>query len=821
MGTNIRSVTVRLNAEVVKYIADMRLAGRETTRAFSTSGTVLASTNKELGTTSTRLTDVASKARVTSTSVRGLDRDTDRLGTTATRTSNKLDRMSGRVKLIAQAIALLGPAAIPIAAVAVPALTGLASALGFTVLAGGGAALALNGVADAFKAVEKARLEPTAENLAAARLELERMAPAGRALIRELQSLRDEWADLRATAQQGLFPGAITGLEALESRIPQVERIIFRVNRTLGQILAEGGESLSSDRWDDFFTFLETDASSALKDIAALLGSTGHAAAELWMAFDPVNDDFTTWLRDSAADLDRWATRLDSTDGFAEFIDYIRTNGPQVADTLGAIGGAFIDIGVAAAPVGGPVLQTLEAVARVISVIAESDFGTPLIVGLAAMSAFSRATALWGTVSKTAAGQFVAGQVAAAGALRSSSGIVRAGSLAQLGKGAALMGGLAIASSGAAEKVGLQNTATLALAGSLAGPWGAAAGAAIGLTLDLTKGQHEAAGSADEFTATLQAQTGELTRNSAAWVATKLQAGGYLDVADRLGVSQGQLINTILAGTDASNEFVDSLVNVDEAMQLDPEYRGDVQDLGSKMLSLSEVVDDGRSKFDAIAEAQAIASDAAAQNSSIVRENTAAHQANIEAMRTERAETLRAANAKINYQASILDARDALKENGQTLDITTRKGQANRRALLSMADAWNQQSDAAKSTQGAHKQAVATFVEVARQMGLNKDAAREYALRLLEIPHGVTRVSTPTLTGLSSTSRLSVLAWPAWTVRRRTPTSAQSARAGSGHKMVSHRAGTPGTAENMSRPGSCTAANSSSPKRSSNATSPC
>ena len=59
------------------------------------------------------------------------------------------------------------------------------------------------------------------------------------------------------------------------------------------------------------------------------------------------------------------------------------------------------------------------------------------------------------------------------------------GGLATIGKGAAAVGALAVATSGAADKIGLTNTASLALAGTWGGTAGIAVGAAAGLTLDL------------------------------------------------------------------------------------------------------------------------------------------------------------------------------------------------------------------------------------------------------------------------------------------------------------------------------------------------
>jgi len=121
-------------------------------------------------------------------------------------------------------------------------------------------------------------------------------------------------------------------------------------------------------------------------------------------------------------------------------------------------------------------------------------------------------------------------------------------------------------------------------------------------------------------------------------------------------------------------------------------------------------------------------------NTDATDENTDALVANINKMREKRSEAIRAANAEINYQASIDDARQSLKDNGKTLDITTEKGRANKSALLDMAAAWNDLSNKEKNSLGARKAAIDQFVDLATKMGMSEDKARALARRILEIP---------------------------------------------------------------------------------------
>jgi hypothetical protein len=185
----------------------------------------------------------------------------------------------------------------------------------------------------------------------------------------------------------------------------------------MGILARDTGRSLSSDRWKPFLRFVGTEAPRGLGVMGRSVGDVAHGLAELVMAFLPATQDLERGILAVARDFDRWATSLGKTQGFQDFLDYISTNGPKVLDLLGATARTFIDIGRAAAPLGGPILDTLTAFLNIIDSIANSNLGTPIFTGIVAMRLMTRATQLWGKVSTTSAGQFIAGQRDAVGCI--------------------------------------------------------------------------------------------------------------------------------------------------------------------------------------------------------------------------------------------------------------------------------------------------------------------------------------------------------------------------------------------------------------------
>ena len=615
---------------------------------------------------SSRSTNAFSKA---ATSAEG---DVTRLSGTVNRSARDLDSYSGRLGLLASSIGALGPAAVPITAVAIPAVTGLASQLGFAALAGGTAVLAFQGVGDALTAMNKAHLEPTAANLEKAREAMERLSPAAQDLVRKIGSMREEFGRLKEAAGAGILPGATAALEELEHRLPIVERILRQISLATGDALREGAESLAGPEWDRFFHFIATEARPELTKFAKTVGNLAHGFAELWVAFGPLNSSFSSFLLDSARAFDDWATGLSATQGFQDFVTYLRDNGPKVADAVGSIANALVQIVEAAAPIGGPVLEAISTFADVIANIADSDLGTPIFGVIAAFSALSLATKAWSAVAGASVGKFIAGQAQARVALLATVSAQERASLsvgamakrqeasrrAMVGMGAqAAVLGLAV--SGVTDKVGLSNTATLGLAGSMLGPWGAAAGASIGLVMDLTQANGSLTDAIDSATAAtersataggvslaalkaqrdqLQQEIGSATDNF--WFSAP---DAWASITGKVGDAKDAL-----AGVDRQIAIVDRQLAASRGENA--RYRNA---LGLTKRGFELLTKSGQDFMDAVADLDATLS---------------------------RRASLR------DYRQSLRDLRASIKENGKALNTGTAAADANQAALDTVVD---------------------------------------------------------------------------------------------------------------------------------------
>jgi type II secretory pathway pseudopilin PulG len=467
-----------------------------------------------------------------------------------------IDTSSDRTAWMAQSILALGPTLAPVGAAIVPIFAGLATQMGVAAVAGGTLALAFNGIGDAVKAVNEYQLEPTAKNLEKMQLAMEKLGSDGAHFVKFLDQVGDELEVLQMDARGGgMFAGMETGITALMERMPELRSIITNVSAAIGELSAQTGQGLSGEGFDAFFSYLETDAKPILLDMGAILGNFTEGLANLLVAFGPLTRSYSAGFAEMARSFADWSSGLDNNQGFQSFLAYAEESLPRVGQLFGSLVDAFVSLVHAAAPVGEILLPALSGVLEVMSVLLDSPLGSVFIALGAAAGTYGRAATIARITTGGLGASFLSATVNAKGfqaALQT--GNMRAFGKAALGAGAN-MAIIGASMTGLPEKFGLTNTALGAMIGMIGGPWGAAAGAAVGLTLDLVKANDESAASLEDLSSTFDRNTGAITENTRARVTADAQANGLLDAAAQLGINLDTVTEAIMGNKAAQDSL--------------------------------------------------------------------------------------------------------------------------------------------------------------------------------------------------------------------------------------------------------------------------
>lgn len=167
----------------------------------------------------------------------------------------------------------------------------------------------------------------------------------------------------------------------------------------------------------------------------------------------------------------------------------------------------------------------------------------------------------------------------------------------QLVKGVAVAAGFALATSGMAEKSGLANTASLALMGTIAGPWGAALGGGVGLLIDLASANKDLADAMDAANRVAQDAPLDFSAREKALAELQAQADKTAQAfADTNGDLGSTLLNNFKVGADfltGRDDFQDFAEASQEATDAVASFRAETIQLQQALIYLNEAAGGG------------------------------------------------------------------------------------------------------------------------------------------------------------------------------------------------------------------------------------
>jgi hypothetical protein len=667
--------------------------------------------------------------------------------------ANSLDSSRNQMSGLIQAGLALGPALVPVGAAAVPVISGLANQLGIAAGAAGVTAVAFNGVGTALQDLNDYRLKPTNANLLNLQNSMASIGPAGREFVTFLQGLRPEVERLQNIAQDGMFPGLTQGLKELGQNKGLIEEFFATTSQTIGDLFAEAGDNLNDPRWQEFFAFLNREAKPTLEAMARTLGNFAEGFAQMWMAFEPLNDRFSAGFLQMSRDFAEWSSNLSTSGGFQDFVAYLERTGPMVADFIGSMTDAFVELAKAGAVVGDVALPALTLLFDAIAGLMSSPIGAPLLglaAGIAAVSTALR-IAKFGNFAAIAASvralrdmvpvlgaatrSWLAYDVAAGRAM-GKQGPIRDG-LKQLapsiGKTGAVVAGLAFTMSDLDDKMGLTHASSFALAAGFAtgSPLGAAIGFAVGATIDLANANDDLHAAVDRAAAAA-GNSSVSYKDQAAAIAVAKQKLEELRAAENAysnPAGGGGSIGDRIKGAKSLIEGLFGKSDSEEAAAGIRAAEAETAKQKAAELGLSTVYANGTQK---------------------IRDRIAAIYDKIAAQRAEVQATHEQIGGEIAYEAAVDSANKTIKENGHNTDIGTQKGRENVQAVNGIIDAWNALTPAGQKARGGMEAARAALIRAATAAGYSKGEIRKLLRELLDLSnvdpsidvtiHGVDRV---------------------------------------------------------------------------------
>jgi predicted nucleic acid-binding Zn-ribbon protein len=649
--------------------------------------------------------------------------------------SSSGDASGGMQKLMLAAIGL-STALIPIAAATVPIIAGTAAAgAGITAFAVaiGQQVTEMAKASDATSKYEDAvrdngrGSEEAAKAARQAQIAMAQMPPATQQAAASLGVLKDEYEGWSDALAGDTMPVVTKSLGLFQAMLPHLTPTVRGVSAELQNLQNVAAGGMQTAGFERFMNKLAEWSSGALA--RATMGMVQFSQA-----------------------LDSGAVGSDVN----EFMDYVRANGPLVADTLGNLARAAIHLVVAASDMGVSVLGVVNVFAKLVNAIPTSVLSTMLqlyaalklvSVGVGLLSAAASS----GAVARLAAYFAVMRAAGVSTTLRATAASMTAVQKASLGLGVLAIGAIAIdkladTARGAPPDVDRLTTSlkTLATTGKFAGELRASFGSLEGLAEDFKKlsaAQQEVAHQQSQMSQTELFNFKNRTNPVGDWfwgMIDDFQKGG--ESAKALEEKFGSLDEALarLASSGYGKQAAQDFEVIRNALRAD----------GWSDAKINETFDNYKA---AVADLKA-EQQLAAQGMGLFGQQAMATKAKLDAQKAS-ADGLRASilalndvnrsayDSQIAFEQAIDDLSAAFKENGNSLDISTEAGRKNGQAMSAAAKAHDEMiaaglaaGESLGSMTSKSDQLRAKMMQLATATLGSKDKAREYVNTLLGAP---------------------------------------------------------------------------------------
>lgn len=193
---------------------------------------------------------------------------------------------------------------------------------------------------------------------------MDALPPAAQAFVKQLIAMKPRLDELRRTASDGFFPGATAGLKAAMGSFEEVNTVVGRTSRVLGEAAKKSGELVGSPAFGKDIVTIGSSNARVLDTLGEALRHVISALRHVMVAAGPL----TEWLADVT---NKWALNAASAakaarenGKMAAFFERTRAVMERMGSIIANLAGGFLGLGKAGTKTGDEIWLSIDRVAK-------------------------------------------------------------------------------------------------------------------------------------------------------------------------------------------------------------------------------------------------------------------------------------------------------------------------------------------------------------------------------------------------------------------------------------------------------------------------
>lgn len=199
--------------------------------------------------------------------------------------------------------------------------------------------------------------------------QLSTMPKATQDTTKSLLSLKEETKEWSRSLAGNTMPIFTRGIDALRNLLPKLTPIVKDVSSEITSFAATLGEGTAGRVFREFGSNVTKNGAGALRSFLNITRNVLVGVIGLFNAFAPASKGVTGGLEELTRKFAEWSAGLSKSQGFQDFLDRMRTMGPELMKTFGQIARTSVTIVQAMGPLAGLSLKIAQAFASLIDAI--------------------------------------------------------------------------------------------------------------------------------------------------------------------------------------------------------------------------------------------------------------------------------------------------------------------------------------------------------------------------------------------------------------------------------------------------------------------
>ncbi|MFE9798956.1 peptidoglycan DD-metalloendopeptidase family protein [Streptomyces goshikiensis] len=199
---------------------------------------------------------------------------------------------------------------------------------------------------------------------------LAKMTPAQRQLFDSIagpKGLTSAFKAWHTSLQPEVLPLFTRGVDGAKASLPGLTPLVISAAHGVGTLMDKASEQLKNPFWMSFKQGIKDHAETAVVGLGTAIGNVFKGAAGIIDAFLPHMDGIVSASDRITGRFATWGTKLKGSPEFERFLRYVKDTSPGVAEFLGNIMKAALDVAKALSPVSQAMFVVLEPVMNAIS----------------------------------------------------------------------------------------------------------------------------------------------------------------------------------------------------------------------------------------------------------------------------------------------------------------------------------------------------------------------------------------------------------------------------------------------------------------------